>query len=77
MNRKINRNEKYKYSNEKKLALGEDKNTSTPITIAQEDDSNIWGHSKSTFVEEGRGSLNREQKRNGEGVLACAYVRFF
>ena len=28
MNRKISRNEKHKYSNEEKLALGEDKNTS-------------------------------------------------
>ena len=27
MNRKINKNEKYKYSNEEKLALGEDENT--------------------------------------------------
>ena len=27
MNREISRNEKHKYSNEEKLALGEDKNT--------------------------------------------------
>ena len=41
MNRKISRNEKHKYSNEEKLALGEDENTSALINIAQEDDSNI------------------------------------
>ena len=29
MNQKISRNEKHKYSNEEKLALGEDENTST------------------------------------------------
>ena len=42
MNRKISRNEKHKYSNEEKLALGEDENTSALINIAQEDDSNIF-----------------------------------
>ena len=42
MNRKINRTEKYKYSKEKQLALGEDENTSALIKIAQEDDSNIF-----------------------------------
>ena len=42
MNRKINRNEKHKYSNEEKLALGENENTSALINIAQEDDSNIF-----------------------------------
>ena len=41
MNQKINRNEKHKYSNENKLALGEDENTSALINIAQEVDSNI------------------------------------
>ena len=41
MNRKIT-NEKHKHSNEEKLALGEDKNTSTLINITQEDDSNIF-----------------------------------
>ena len=41
MNRKISRNEKHKYSNEKNLVLGEEENTSTLINIAQEDDSNI------------------------------------
>ena len=41
MNRKISRNEKHKYSNEEKLALGEDKNTSALIDIAQGDESNI------------------------------------
>ena len=41
MNRKINRNEKHKYSNEEKLALGEDQNTSALINIAQEHDRNI------------------------------------
>ena len=30
MNRKISRNEKHKYSNEEKLALGENENTGTP-----------------------------------------------
>ena len=37
-----NRNEKHKYPNEKRLALGEDENTSALINIAQEDDSNIF-----------------------------------
>ena len=41
MNRKISRNEKHKYSNEEKLALGENENTSALINIAQENDSNI------------------------------------
>ena len=43
MNRKISRNEKHKYSNEEKLALGENENTGALINIAQEDDSNIFG----------------------------------
>ena len=42
MNQKISRNKKHKYSNKEKLALGEDKNTSTLINIAQENDSNIF-----------------------------------
>ena len=42
MNRKSSRNQKSKYSNEDKLALGEDQNTSTVYNIAQEDDSNIF-----------------------------------
>ena len=42
MNRKISSKEKRKYSNEEKLALGEDQNTSAVINIAQEDDSNIF-----------------------------------
>ena len=37
-----NRNEKHKYPNEKRLALGEDENTSALINIAQEDVSNIF-----------------------------------
>ena len=41
MNQKINRNEKHKYSNEEKLAFGENENTSALINIAQEYDSNI------------------------------------
>ena len=41
MNRKVSRNEKHKYSNEEKLALGEDENTSALINIDQEDDSTI------------------------------------
>ena len=40
MNRQISRSEKRKYSNEGKLALGEDKNTSALINIALEDRSN-------------------------------------
>ena len=39
MNRKISRNEKYKYSNEEKLAFGEDEDTSDLINIVQEDGS--------------------------------------
>ena len=42
MNRKNSRNEKHKYSNKEKLALGEDKSTSALINITQEDDSNIF-----------------------------------
>ena len=42
MNRKISRNEKHNYSNEEKLALGENEITSALINIAQEDDSNIF-----------------------------------
>ena len=42
MNQKINRNEKHKYSNEEKLAFGENENTSALINIAQEDSSNIF-----------------------------------
>ena len=42
MNRNITRKEKHKYSNEEKLALGKDKNKSSLINIAQENDSNIF-----------------------------------
>ena len=42
MSRNFSRNEKDKYSNEEKLTLGEDENTSALINIAQEDDSNIF-----------------------------------
>ena len=42
MNRKISENEKYKYSNQEKLALGEEENASALINTAQEDDSNIF-----------------------------------
>ena len=42
MNRKISRNEKHIYSNEDKLALGEDQNTSALINIVQEDNRNIF-----------------------------------
>ena len=42
MNRNITRNEKHKYSNEEKLALGEDKNKSALVNIAQENNSNIF-----------------------------------
>ena len=42
MNWKTSRNEKHKYFNEEKLALGERENTSTIMNIAQEDDSNIF-----------------------------------
>ena len=42
MNRNITRNEKHKYSNEEKLALGEDKNKGGLVNIAQENDSNIF-----------------------------------
>ena len=36
MNRKISRNEKHKYSNEEKLALLENENTSALINFGQE-----------------------------------------
>ena len=42
MNRKTSRNEKHKYSNEEKFALGTNEVTSALINIAQEDDSNIF-----------------------------------
>ena len=42
MNRKFRRNEKYKYSNEEKLALDENENTSTLIDIARENENNIF-----------------------------------
>ena len=42
MNRKISRSKKHKYSNDEKLALGENVNTSALINFAQEDDSNIF-----------------------------------
>ena len=42
MNRKTSRNEKYKYFNEGKLAVGENENTSALMNIAWEDDSNIF-----------------------------------
>ena len=42
MDQKISRNKKDKYSNEEKLALSEDENTSALINIDQEDDSNIF-----------------------------------
>ena len=50
MNRKINRNEKHKYWNEEKLALGEDENTSALINIAQKDDSNIFELLQNLFI---------------------------
>ena len=40
MNRKVSRNEKYKYLNKKMLALIKGENTSALINIVQEDDSN-------------------------------------
>ena len=42
MNWKTSRNEKYKYFNEEKLAVGENENTSALMKIAWEDDSNIF-----------------------------------
>ena len=50
MNQKISRNEKYKYSNEEKLVLGEDENTSALINIVQEDSSNISNENVVDFV---------------------------
>ena len=38
----LGRNEKHKYFNKEKLALGEKENTSALVNIAQEDDSNIF-----------------------------------
>ena len=42
LNSKTSRNEKHKYINEEKLALGENENTRALINIAQQDDSNIY-----------------------------------
>ena len=46
MNQKINRKEKDSTQTKKKLALAEDKTISVLITIAQEDDSNIFNLSQ-------------------------------
>ena len=42
MNPKISRNKKHKYSNEEKLATGEEENTSTLTNIVQDNDSNSF-----------------------------------
>ena len=42
MNRKIARNRKHKYSNEEKLALVEEENTTALMNIAQEEGSSIF-----------------------------------
>ena len=42
MNRKTSRNEKRKYLNKEKFALGENENTGTLINISQEDDRNSF-----------------------------------
>ena len=42
MNWKTSRNEKHKYFNEEKLALGEKDNTIPLMNIAKEDDSKIF-----------------------------------
>ena len=42
MNRKVSGNGKRKYSNEEKLALGEDEDTGALINIAHENDSNSF-----------------------------------
>ena len=50
MNWKISRNEKHKYSNEEKLALGENENTSALMNIAQENDNNIFELSQNLWI---------------------------
>ena len=42
MNQKTSINKKHKYSNEEKLTLGGNDNTSSLINISQEDNSNIF-----------------------------------
>ena len=42
MNQNMTRIEKHNFSNDEKLTHGEDKNTSTLINIAQENDRNIF-----------------------------------
>ena len=54
MNRKTSRNEKYKYSNEEKLAFGENENTSALINIAQEDSSNIFELLQNLLIKKGK-----------------------
>ena len=49
MNQKINRNEK-QVLKRKQLALGEDKNPSALINIAQEDDSNSFELSQNLWI---------------------------
>ena len=51
------------------------------IEVSWKNMSSVWwyvrGHSKSTFVEKGRGFIEKQIKTNsGRGVLACVYVRF-
>ena len=54
MNWKISRNEQYKYSNEEKLAFGENKNTSALINIVQEDSSNIFELLQNVLIKKGK-----------------------
>ena len=49
MNRKVSTNKRHKYSDEERLAHGEDKNISSLINTAQEDDSNIFESKKKHF----------------------------
>ena len=50
MNWKTSRNEKHKYFNKEKLALGEKENSSALMNIAQDNDSNILKLTKSLWL---------------------------
>ena len=70
MNWKTIRNEMHKCFNKKKLALGENENTSALMNIAQEDGSNIFQLLKSLW-------LNNLQFIILKCSIFCLFVTFF
>ena len=69
MNWKTSRNGKSKYFNEEKLAIGENENTSTLMSIAQEDDSKIFELLKNLW-------LNNLQFIISKWSRFCLFVTF-